>query len=80
MKEEQRQETYWLNRTHNALNGLFGNVQVRPATISVVLGHTMDYGVFLELANDGKHAILKPTLDGAADRIVASYERLWEGV
>jgi len=81
MKEEQNQEKYWKNRTHNAKNGLFGEVEIsglRRDEVLIKLAHSVEYGVFLELANDGEHAILKPTLDAAIPEIYAAYEKLWK--
>jgi len=80
MKEEQAQEKYWKNRTHNALNGLRGEVIVSKGgdEVIIALAHSVEYGPYLELANDGRHAILKPTLDAAIPEIYADYKRLWE--
>lgn len=71
----------WTDRTGNARNGLFGSTEVtglRRNEVKIRLAHTMDYGVFLELARDGKYAILKPTVDAAVPEIWESYRNLWE--
>ena len=71
----------WRDRTGNARNGLFGSTQITGLAqneIKIVIGHSVEYGVFLELANDGRYAVLKPTLDAAAPEIFESYRRLWE--
>ncbi|MEX0975040.1 MAG: hypothetical protein WD024_06830 [Bacillota bacterium] len=76
-----KQNASWTDRTGNARNGLFGAVQVsgiKADTVVIRLAHSMDYGPFLELANDGKYAILKPTLDAAVPEIYKAYERLWK--
>lgn len=78
MKSEQAQAKYWKNRTHAALGGLRGEVIVGRTQVTIALAHSVDYGVYLELANDGKHAILKPTLDAAIPDIYRAYKRLWE--
>jgi len=69
----------WENRTHNARNGLFGTTELRGLMrneVVIRLGHSVEYGVFLELARDGRYAILKPTIDAAIPEIWDSYKRL----
>jgi len=78
MKSEQASGTYWINRTHAALQGLSGQASVGRDAVRIVLAHGVDYGVYLELARDGQNAILGPTLNAAAPRIYRSYERLWK--
>ncbi len=68
----------WQDRTSNARNGLFGSTEVRGDTVYIRVAHSMEYGVFLELANDGRFAILKPTVSGAAAEVERAYRRLWE--
>lgn len=71
----------WQDRTGNARAGLYGSTELRGLTrneIVIKLGHTMSYGVFLELARDGRYAILKPTIDDAIPAIWDSYKKLWE--
>jgi hypothetical protein len=80
MKDEQRGGKYWVNRTNNALNGLFGAPRVTtPDEIAVVLGHSVEYGVFLELANDGQNAVLGPTRDAFAPQVLRDFEKVWKG-
>lgn len=68
----------WRDQTVNARNGLFGSVFVSKNEVNIVLGYSVEYGIYLELANEGKYAILKPTLDAAAGEIMQSYRKLWE--
>jgi hypothetical protein len=46
-----------------------------PNGISYI-AHTVEYGKWLELANDGKYAILKPTRDKFAERAFKAAERI----
>ena len=68
----------WTDRTGNARNGLFGSTEVKGNEVKIILGHSMEYGIFLELANDGRFAVLKPIIDQAVPEIYDSYKRLWE--
>ena len=67
----------WADRTSNARNGLVGKAIVYPDKVVITLAHSMEYGVFLELAKQGKYAILKPTIDKNVPAIYASYKKLW---
>ncbi len=53
----------WKDRTANARQTL--NVRPREFKDSVVidLAHGMFYGIYLELSNAGRYAIINPTLD-----------------
>jgi hypothetical protein len=68
----------WQDRTGNARNGLFGAIEARTNEVIIKLGHSVEYGIFLELARDGRYAILKPTLDKAIPDIYRTYKKLWE--
>ncbi|MBT9137203.1 MAG: hypothetical protein DDT34_02290 [Firmicutes bacterium] len=68
----------WQDRSSNARNGLFGTVEVRGDVIYIRVAHSMEYGIFLELANDGRFAILKPTVDASTTEVERAYRRLWE--
>jgi len=79
MKSEQASGSYWINRTHHALQRLSGQASVGRDAVRIVLAHGVDYGVYLELARDGQNAILGPTLNAAAPEILDSYRKVWEG-
>jgi len=72
-----KQNAPWQDRTTHARQGLFGTVEVRGSRVFILLGHSMDYGVFLELAHDGRYAILKPTVDAAIPEIYRTYQQLF---
>ncbi len=52
----------WQDRTSMARRGLFGYSMQRDQSLITRIAHTMDYGVYLELSNHGKYAILLPTV------------------
>jgi len=77
LEKRAKENAPWKDRTGNARQGLFGSTMVSPRSVRIALGHSVEYGVFLELANDGKYAILKPTIDAAVPEIFKAYERMW---
>ncbi len=78
LERRAKQNAPWTDRTSNARNGLFGSTAVEGNQVFIRVAHSMEYGVFLELANDGRFAILKPTVSDATAEIERAYRRLWE--
>lgn len=63
----------WTDRTSNARNGLNGEVVVVPKkSWALVLYHQVPYGIWLELANGKKYAVIIPQIQKAS----AGLERL----
>ena len=48
----------WTDRTGNARNGLTARAQTGDDSVSVVLAHSVPYGIYLELRWDGRYAII----------------------
>lgn len=58
-----RSNAPWTDRTSNARNGLFAEAFSTHDNAGIVLYHSVDYGVWLELANDQRFAIVRPTIE-----------------
>lgn len=58
----------WTDQTGNARNGLTTSVFHEPGKHTIVLFHRVPYGIWLEVARDGKYQIIMPTIikEGAA--------------
>lgn len=76
MERDAKQNAPWTDRTGLARKGLFGYTINRDANLVLRIAHTMDYGVFLELANQGRFAVLEPTAKSHADPYFQSVKRL----
>lgn len=67
MQNHSRQNAPWTDRTGNARSGLFGVIDedVARGIVAIYLshGHTIHYGVALELGYGGKYAIILPTIE-----------------
>lgn len=71
----------WTDRTSLAKDNLRSVVsQPRKNLIRITLSHGVDYGVFLELANEQKYAIVKPTLEKYEPEIMESVRGLLDRV
>jgi hypothetical protein len=55
----------WTDRTGNARSGLFTDVNVINGgqAFEMILGHSVPYGIWLEVRFSGKYAIIMPTMN-----------------
>ena len=60
-ESQMRAKAPWTDRTGNARAGLRAVHLDLGSQHAIVLYHTMPYGFWLEVAHDGKYAILGPT-------------------
>jgi hypothetical protein len=80
MEQYAKAEAPWEDRTGDARKGLRGDVFYRPGVdMGVTLAHTVEYGQYLETANDGKYAILKPTVEHFMPEIKNTLRRVFGG-
>lgn len=75
-----RQNARWTDRTGNARNGLFARVnRSSMGKYELVLGHSVPYGLWLEVRWSGRYAIIKPTLDATGRELMTTMGRLFNG-
>ena len=68
----------WTDRTSRAREGLTGSSEVSGTKVQIVLAHTVDYGVWLELAHEKNWAIVEPTVRLESEHILAGLEHLFD--
>ena len=67
----------WTDRTANARQTLYTEVaDVTNQMVSLTLSHGVYYGIFLEVNNAGRFAIINPALDHFAPLIWADVQRM----
>ena len=72
-----RQDRPWKDRTGNARQGLKGVTQWDSFTALIIyLAHSVEYGPYLELCNDGKYAIIEKTLNSLRKELYDSLKRI----
>ena len=76
--KEAKAEHPWENDTHHAEQGLYGKAKKDGSNIIIELGHRVDYGVYLELANDGKYGILEKKLNSRRLVVYNRVKRIME--
>jgi hypothetical protein len=67
----------WTDRTGNARQGLTARFMRLGTVFVLVLFHTMDYGKWLELANNGRYAVILKTMQAEYPRLMAMIMRLF---
>lgn len=65
----------WTDRTGNARQTLYAQVIPALQEILVLLDHGVDYGLWLEVANAGRYAIVTPAVDYWAPILMADFRR-----
>ena len=60
----------WTDRTTNARNGLMAKRFEDGDSFSLVLWHTVPYGIWLEVRWSGRYAIIGPTLNDIAPKVL----------
>jgi hypothetical protein len=81
IQAEMRSGARWEDRTGNARGGLFSVVEQASedlVTIWLSHGHTVHYGVFLELAHGKKFAIIAPTIQRNLPVIEGMLKQIFE--
>ena len=65
-----KQNAVWTDRTGNARQTLFTDIKtVINQMVTITLNHGVDYGYWLEVANNGDYSIILPALDYWAPKI-----------
>jgi hypothetical protein len=67
----------WTDRTSNARNGLQAKASRAGSTHRITVSHSVPYGIFLEVRNSGKYAILRPTVDHEGPELVQTLQQLF---
>lgn len=67
----------WDDQTGNARSGLFSVSELAGEIVTLYLSHGMEYGVFLELCNSGRYAIIMPTLQANYGVIKAALDKIY---
>lgn len=61
----------WEDQSGDARAGLFTAVDDDPEGIELSLNHTVEYGFWLEVIQNGNFAIIMPTLEGYSAELMA---------
>lgn len=71
-----KQNRPWTDRTGQARQRLTGWVEMFSDKIRIHIGHGVDYGIYLELANQRRFAILQQTVNAVSPEILEGFSEL----
>lgn len=76
VQDYMRNNAPWKDRTANARQGLFAKAFQAEGTHGIICYHTMPYGIWLEVKNNGEYAIIVPTIQAEGRRIMVQMNKL----
>lgn len=71
-----KQNRPWTDRTGQARQRLTGWVEMFSDKIRIHIGHGVDYGIYLELANQRRFAVLQKTVNAVSPEILEGFDEL----
>lgn len=77
-RRRQSNNAFWNNQTGSARDLVFSDAYIKNTTVGWFLAHGVEYGVYLELANDGKNQALRPTTERFAGRFFDDAQSLYK--
>ena len=69
LEETMRANAEWVDRTGAARAGLTARATQEPGIVTMTLEHTVSYGYWLEVIQNGRFAILGPTMETHGRRL-----------
>ena len=76
LERDAKKNRPWIDRTGEARKRLTGYVERIEHGYRIILAHGVDYGIWLELANEGKYGIVGKMIDIEAPFIMRDFEGL----
>ena len=77
LQAKAKRDRPWTDRTTRARGGLTGSCALEDnRTVNIVLAHTVDYGLWLELAHEKNYAVVEPTVRLEQQAIINGLEGL----
>lgn len=78
-QNDMRSNAPWTDRTGNARSGLYAEAERFAKHVVVIhLSHGVDYGIWLEIKNGGRYAIVAPTLERLYPRVRQLLNQLFD--
>ncbi len=76
-KQEQAGEKYWENQTNQAKDRMFTGGIREKEIIGWFMAHGVEYGIDLELGNNGRNEAIKPVIDTFKEAFFADIGKLY---
>lgn len=72
-----RSNAPWTDRTTNARNGLFSHADREATHHSLLMSHSVSYGIYLETMQTGRYGIIVPTWLRTSDELWRMLSKLF---
>lgn len=66
----------WTDRTGHARQRLIGYVEQEPDKTRVCIAHGVNYGIYLEVCNNGRYSILQDTVFINGAKVLEGYKNM----
>lgn len=76
LESDAKANARWTDRTGDARKRLIGYLTETPTAVRLNLSHGVDYGIWLELANEKRFAIVEPTIRMTSPYILRDFQGL----
>ena len=76
LQNNARQNARWTDRTGQARQRLTGTCLTAANGYRLELSHGVDYGIWLELANEKRYAIIPETINSTGGEIMSGFNNL----
>jgi hypothetical protein len=77
-RQRQANDFYWSNQTTTAWRTVFTSGFIDGDEIGFLMAHAISYGVYLELANNGRNQAIRPLMQAFSMFFVTDVRRLYE--
>lgn len=75
-RQKQASNKFWHNRTNTAYNTVFSDAELTKEFCGFFLAQSVEYGIYLELANNRIHESLAPTVMSFYSRFERDLEEI----
>ena len=75
-RSRQASGEYWENRTNQAKDRMFSDAFIESDTVGWFLSHGVEYGVYLELANDRQNEAIRPIIQELSPKFFADARKI----
>jgi hypothetical protein len=78
LENEAKDNAPWTDRTGDARRSIAGTSEVTNTRVTVAIAIGVDYGIWLEIANDGKYGIIEKTALANRHKFIAAIKSAWK--
>lgn len=75
-RQQQAGGAFWNNQTNQAKDRMFTDAYILGNIIGWFMAHGVEYGPYLELANDGKNQAIRPVINRFAPRFFRDVQEI----